>query len=124
MAVRALTISSSFAKELLKLVFWERWENFGLKKDKNRSETVDCSLFRLQGMTWSFFHFIKRIFTNQRHSSSRVIQEITGVYNLSQLAVSFSCSFFVQKCLTAKAVIYIENAIYISLALSRLIPES
>lgn len=124
MAVRALKISSSFAKELLKLVFWDGWENFGLKKDKNRSETVDCSLLRLQGMSWSFFYFIKRNFTNQRHSNSRVIQEITGVYNLSQLAVSFSCYFFVQKSLTAKAVIYIEKAIYISLALSRLIPES
>ena len=73
MAVRALKISSSFAKELLKLVFWDGWENFGLKKDKNRSETVDCSLLRLQGMPWSFFHFIKRNFTNQRQSNSRVI---------------------------------------------------
>ena len=50
MAVRALKISSSFAKELLELVFWDGWENFGLKKNKNRSETVDCSLLRLQGM--------------------------------------------------------------------------
>lgn len=115
MAVRALKISSSFAKELLKLVFWDGWEDFGLKKDKNRSETVDCSLLRLQGMPWTLFHFIKRNFTNQRHSNSRVIQEITGVYNFSKLAVSFSYYFFVQKSLTAKAVIDIEKAIYISL---------
>lgn len=101
-----------------------RMGKFWIKKGQNRSETVDCSLLRLQRMPWSLFHFIKRNFTNQRHSNSRVIQDITEVYNFSKLAFSFSCYFLVQKSLRAKAVIYIEKAIYISLALSRLIPES